>query len=516
MPIVHLVVHVHNSRGDPVLDASVRVDFGTRTSPQVVPLTQPDPVFPTFETTFLAEPPQIRVLVDHRTAFPIEQDLLVTYGKTPVLKTQSTDLSTTLPRDIQLHHLGGHSRDGQVGWNLEVFITLTSVKDAKQEIKNETGSDAPTPDARLVMKLATPVLAAPPGFFNGAPVEVGANPQGELFWLQRRETPRLVGMWVPKAILDEVKKWPGTGDPRALPFHLFFHPSIPAGKDFAKSYPFSEPYVTLVRRYMLLPFVGPPKPIENNKSMIHQSVAAGKDTIIVFPAGSQKDQFSAAFLRQSSVHLLLHDLMYFLQRTQGVPLPVVVNPVAQLTMSAFSAGIRFLATVLEGRTARQGGDDFFFNRLLKEVYVLDGVFSGRGGAAELQTFTNSLKTWFRGGADGRVIRVYSQHDDWLTNLSAQIGAVTLTGRNGAREHGGAPSASAVLMPTEFLHQFMISKDPNFDTVLDTAVRRILALNLPATRGKTFDGLKRETLYAFAHHLIAGWFLGHALSLSKIK
>lgn len=510
MPIVHLVVHVHNSRGDALTNATVSVDFSGAGTGQPAAASRPDPKFATFEVLFPTEPPKIRLLVDHPSGFSVEQEMSVTYGKTPALSIDPAK------RDVQIHHFGQHSRDGQTGWNLEVFVTMTSVRDAKQTIQNETGRAAPFQDSRTVMKVPTPILAAAPAFFGSSLAEATVDPPGELFWLERREVPRLVAMWVPKPILDEVKKWPGAGDARALPVHLFFHPNIPADKAWRGSYPFSTVYIDLVARYMLLPFVlpVPPNIFQPNKALVHQATVSGKSTIVVLPVGSQREQFGTAFLKQSSVHLLLHDLVYFLQRRLGVPMPVVINPVAQLTVSAFSAGIRFLAQVLEGREAKKGGDDTFFNRVLKEVYVFDGVFSGPSGAAELGTFTDALRAWFRGGSEGRVLRVYTQHDEWLTKLAAQIGAVTVSGRDGAREHSGAASASAALMTREFFHQFVLSKNSNWDVIVEGAARQ--ALKLPENKGKTLDDMKKHILYNFAHQLIPGWFLEHALSVSKIS
>jgi hypothetical protein len=189
--------------------------------------------------------------------------------------------------------------------------------------------------------------------------------------------------------------------------------------------------------------------------MVHQHVDGGEKIVFIFPVGKQKEGMGT-LNTQSRMLRLLQEVNYWVQRMDGVAISLA--PVGRFALSGFSAGIRFLASVL-----MSAKNPRFFDNLLKEVYSFDGAFdvqvlgpdgkpTGRvvQSTSETVNFCSALKAWLvRGGAAGdRAIRVYTQRNLWFDQLKDVIsGATSATGPENAKEVE-SPSSSVLFVPAD--------------------------------------------------------------------
>ncbi len=126
--------------------------------------------------------------------------------------------------------------------------------------------------------------------------------------------------------------------------------------------------------------------------MVHQNIADLPKVFFVFPVGSPTQQMGN-LNTQSSLLRLLQEINYWIQRMRGASFPL--QPVGSTALSCFSARVRFLGSILMGPKNAP-----FYDKILKHIYVIDGVFAGARGKAETANFCNALKTWHRGGDAG--------------------------------------------------------------------------------------------------------------------
>lgn len=429
---------------------------------------------------------RVAIVVEHPGFFDAVQNMTLTQTGTPTLAFDGAQA-------LNVRNLHNHSRDGG-GFNVEVFVVLGQLRDASGIVDGVKANPGPgrralivQPAPRDVVDFDGPILTPVDNPAGAPPAKsqlLTASPRGKLFFAERTTPPRLI------AIYDPVKKFPfvdnkNEGSPQAVPinYHLFFHPNIPA--TFTDPYPNSFSYIDLLDRYMLQPHKW-----DIGKAMVPQHTAAGEKCVFIFPVGGKTESFGN-LNSQASVLRLLAEVNYFIQRMDGVPFPL--QPVGDLALSGFSAGIRLVSSVLtQGRVER------FNNRILRDVYCFDGVFATRdkSGKEIVDTpstlaFCAALRGWFRGGDQGRSLRVYSQSSIWLDQLKdAAPGTTIRNGRDGAREADSARS-TILFTPSAFW-----DKAP--------AVIRDIAVSPNPTE-----------LFKSVHQFIPAFFMEHALKRSAM-
>jgi len=269
-----------------------------------------------------------------------------------------------------------------------------------------------------------------------------------------------------------------------LDYHLFFHPFIPG--TFSPTYPFDVDYVDLIFRYLLAPLSTPAGLNPSGKQMVHQHEAVGQKAIFLFPVGSPKKQMGTLNTQANTLRLL-QEVNYWIQRMDGVPFPL--QPVGKFAMSCFSAGVRFLNAVLNGKRLPH-----FYDQILKEVYLFDPVFAPdirqsmttaeiaaakRVARRETAAFNRGLLRWWRTGQDNRSFRIYTQSSSYWDDLNGSTISPTLTiGPSNAKESEAART-TILFAPAD---NFWKSIDPALD-------------------------------YGFVHQLIPALFMEHAMSLN---
>lgn len=436
----------------------------------------------------IAVPPaatRVGVVVEHPAFFDAVQNLTLNQTGTPTLAFDGAQA-------LNIRNLQNHSRDGG-GFNVEVFVVLGQLRDASSDVNKVKANPGPgrrtlvvQPAPREVVDFDGPILT--PIDNPGAPPAksqlLTASPRGKLLFAERITPPRLI------AIYDPIKKFPfldnkNEGSPQQLPinYHLFFHPNIPG--TFTDPYPNSFSYIDLFDRYMLQPHKW-----DIGKAMVPQHTAAGEKCVFIFPVGGKTEAFGDLNSQASALRLLA-EVNYFIQRMDNVPIPL--QPIGNLALSGFSAGIRPVNSVLtQGRVAR------FNDVILKDVYCFDGVFASRDKDGRefvdipaTLAFCSALRGWFRGGDQGRSLRVYSQNSIWLDQLKdAAPGSTVRQGRDGAREADSARS-TVLFTPSTFW-----DKAP--------AVIRDIAVSPNPSE-----------LYKSVHQFIPAFFMEHALKRSAM-
>lgn len=378
--------------------------------------------------------------------FPVQQDLLLTTTARPAALTFDG------AQDINVRNIDRHSRDsGDI--NFDIYVVPGELRDASSSIPpilaqapplfpapNPSGQRRPAIPAPIldpgrvqnVVDLAAIILSTPTNPAAGQHKQVTAKLAGKLFFVERTSTPQLLAVYVPDGLgfLKQFSTTTNAPVPRA--YHLFFHPSIP--DHFTTPYPFSYSYVDLIARYLRAE-----QHWAIGKELMYQHEAATKRCILVFPVGAKGTGFGT-LATQRNVLKLLQELNYWIQRMVGVAVPSQPKPVAHLAVSGFSAGIRQVLGVLSQDRVAAFNDD-----VLREVYSFDGIFVTRDAnrkevldVPSTDACCAAMRTWFRGGQNGRALRVYTQGKIWFDRLKDVFpGATFVQGRDGALEMSSA-------------------------------------------------------------------------------
>jgi len=405
----------------------------------------------------------IEITVADKGFFPATQKLKMNAGKLPTLAFDG-------PQAINVRDLEAHTRGNDS--NVVVNVVLGQLKDARAKVEAVFAKGritTITPSAHPMRDLAETMLdSSGKGWhrFKHA-VSPGTDPDGKMFFLERPKVPKLVAVYVPD---DRFKTFQRDGKSpvsEAVPYHVFFHPATSA---FKGVYPFARDYVDMISRYMLREqgFVG-------NQAMVNQHVVAGKRPVFVFPVGSPSLGFGKV-PRQADLLRLLQEANYILQRMDGIAYPV--QPVGFCAASAFSQGCDALKTMLDNSFPE------FDTNHLREIYGLD-LFR-----KDVPRMCKSLATWFRGGADKRKLRIYTQNFTWRNEIRPRIPAGTITTDSTATEDE-TPSSTVLLTPLTFWEEIK-SEEP------------------PAAFG-TFDDVPTD--FFKVHHMHPALFMTHALKLS---
>lgn len=290
-------------------------------------------------------------------------------------------------------------------------------------------------------------------------------------FLERPTVPKLVAVYLPDNRLKTFQRDGTSPISAGIPYHVFFHPST---RNFKGVYPFARDYVDMISRYLLRE-----QSFNGNKAMVNQHVVAGKRPVFVFPVGSPTLGFGS-IPRQASLLRLLQEVNYILQRMDGIAYPV--HPVGFCAASAFSQGCDALKTMLDTPFPE------FDAAHLREIYGLD-LFRQK----DVDAMCKSLGRWFRGGADERKLRIYTQELNWRAAMRANIPSGTVTkGRSGATEDE-TPSSTLFCGPRD---------------VFWAAMKREVT-NQPFG---VFDDVPAE--YYSVHAMHPALFMTHALKLSS--
>jgi hypothetical protein len=296
--------------------------------------------------------------------------------------------------------------------------------------------------------LRTDADAANGNLFNCT--QFSGDGSGTGFFLVRPTLPKLVAIWVPKGLT-----LPPAG---SVGFHTFLHPdtltdSFPTDQG-TWAYPKRWPYSSLVSRYLY------PDMCLVYAHQLAGATAAGK-TVLVFPVGMGGMQWGNKFLTFDFQHRLLQEISFFLQRKDGAVAWKDLNwTVGPSALSGFSAGVRFVNAIFSSFVSGQGTQraQSYYDTVLKEVYLFDGVVGKVGGSSGFQS---KLLAWYRSGADNRVIRSYSQSSEWnaLVNTVA-AGGTRNTMLDGWEQH--APSGSVVYVPLDKIWKIHQNPPPPHD------------------------------------------------------
>ena len=419
--ICYLVVKVWYVNYSTVSSAVVKAVMGGSSSP--IQLTF-QPVTGAYEMPLPSDDLSITVTVSLTAEFwPVEQKLRLKPGSP--LPFWDYDG----PQAINVVRTDKHRREGG-GCNVEVFVVLGQLRDAFSQVKSiaDASGISLIPQSLAVTRCDTPMLN-PSGTGWGrlhSHSQPGVTPVGKFRIAERTKAPRLIAIYDPTTKWHNVSGSSTAPEDVPIPYHLFFHPFI--NPPFSRTYPFHAHYVDLFARYMLMPW-------SQGKAMVHQHEVTGKKGVFIFPVGSPTEQMGTLNSQTNALNLF-EETNFWIQRMDGVSFPQ--QPVGKLAMSCFSAGVRFLAAAfLNGKTPR------FHDSLLREMYFFDPVFAGTGGDTERQNFNRAMIKWHRSGADNRVFRVYTQSNDWFTDLIGDLpGASPTTGPENAKE---ADHASGTLL-----------------------------------------------------------------------
>ena len=401
----------------------------------------------------------------------INQYITFNAGKLPTLAFDG--LHAINVRDLEAHTRGDDS-------NVVVNVVLGQLRDARAQVEAVFAAagdiETITPSARLIRDLGATMLA--PGGkgwdrFKHV-VSQGVVPDGKMFFLERPTVPKLVAVYVP-ANRFKIFQRDGTSPVSVpIPYHVFFHPTT-AG--FEGVYPFARDYIDIVSRYMLRD-----QDFGGNHAMVNQHMIAGKRPVFVFPVGSPAAGFGS-IPRQAPLLRLLQEVNYILQRMDAIAYPT--HPVGFCAASAYSQGCDALKTMLDSPFAE------FDNNHLREIYGFDLFRQNDVGAV-----CRRLGKWFRGGADKRKLRIYTQDFKWRTGIRANTPAGTVTTGPGSATEDEAASSTLLFNPVG-----------TFWTGMKREVTR------PHPFGH-FDDVPAD--FFQVHHMHPSLFMTHALKLSSFS
>jgi hypothetical protein len=293
------------------------------------------------------------------------------------------------------------------------------------------------------------------GFANVfQPTTTSGDTTGTALFLMRPTLPKLVCVWLP----------PGLSNPPTSPvsFHTFLHPdTVPAfypgdqgswtyppyvPKDTTAHYPPAGTWVYPFRFDYAWNYIG--WYMYEGKGLVPAHQLAQKQTVFVMPIGYVGGQWGTSLLSWDGQHRLLQEINFFLQR--GLPDPSAAVSLSKLqdvgpsALSGFSAGGKFMRmTFSQPKTSQRAKT--YFDSVLKEIYLFDCVADSTGASVS-SGFQGQLTTWYRNGADQRIIRSYSQSPEWNGLASTVVPSPTTqqTFLDGSEKYGS--SGSIVYVP----------------------------------------------------------------------
>lgn len=300
-------------------------------------------------------------------------------------------------------------------FHIELHVVLGQLRDkteAVHAISAAAGQPMVLPPVTIPI-LNTPFLIpkpTPSSMFAGNSKSV--TPLGPVLFAERTTVPRLIAIAHPgfnNPINNRQNAVP-------LPYHLFFHPFFDDNFN-EPDYPFGPGYIDVAFRYL---FEGPPLPPNSpkfpNARLAYQNVASFPSNILIFPIASQTEKMGT-LTTQDEVLRLLQEVNYWVQRMRGVPYPL--QPVGRSALSSFSGGTNHLNTILGSQKSPD-----FYDRILRNVYLFDGVVDG--GQTAWNSFAGRVLAWLRGGANGRSLHVYTQYPGRVEPFMSAMGQMQPT------------------------------------------------------------------------------------------
>ncbi len=494
MPIPYIMIRVRDAFGLPVRNAKVSVTLNDKDE---FTLHESNDAQGVYEQQVFG--PKLTVKVSAGDCFRLTQDLTLTQSLTPPAVTSAFSGG----QQESSHYLSSYSRGESTNFNVELQVVMSHLRNFPSTITRNLLPNS-------IPHFGAPILLSGAAGFNVT--EASLSGQGQVFLAERSQAPKMIAIFVPQSLVDKIKALKSENTLQ-LPFHVMFHPSIPP--EYPEDYPFGQKYLDLMDRYLLSNNAPHPAYPFNDrfgffsKFLALQSNAGSKPCVMVLPIGGRDEQMGT-LNTMSAMHLLLHEIRYFLLRQLNVKRPLLDANVGAAAVSGFSAGIRFA-----GALFANPNDTFFYNKVLKEVYSFDGSFVGPGGDTELSNFCDAVKRWFRGGAEDRALRVYTTNGAWGTHLSSVIGGTPTQGANGSSEAHG-PNGSMVIMPTAFWRAFFNTLDADFETKLTNEANLIAAERRKQNKPANPENIKGEIVWSHAHQFIPAKFLEHAKYLQKFE
>jgi hypothetical protein len=462
---VFLVVRALDVNVAPPAGAKVRVGFD-----HGPPLPVPETRTGEFEVQIPQTASSIRIVVSQAGAWDTVQDLSYTGVPLPTVAWAGAQA-------LGARSFEAHSRSGG-DFVVIVQMVAMQLRDAQASVDAAVTAGGITymkPQPHVIRDLDDKEILDKKGkgWNQLRHVETGGVlPTGKLYFAERQTVPKLFAIYRPHrmARVFQVDRQSPVHVP--IPFHLFFHPVVPATTD---EYPYGRSYVDRIARYCVYPQIW-----NIGKAMVNQHHHSPDPCVFVFPVGKAIDWFGT-LAHQSNLMRFFEEAAYFVQRMDNVSIPM--QPVGRCAISAFSAGAEQLWTMF-------GHPDARFERHLREVYAFDPYLPGREAA-----LCKKIGTWFQNGADERCFRMYTQSDTWWTHAIAQLTAPTLTkGPENAQE---AETSSATVLHVPFA---------TFWDALGAAIPK------PWPEG-TIDLPPRD--WDAAHQLIPALFMSHARKKGRL-
>ncbi len=480
---IFLVVKVTDVNYNPLNGCTINVDF-VGIGNQV---PQPAGTDGTFEVQIPDQADIISVTVEKRPSFfPANQHVKIVRGT----GSQNPSLIFTGNgfQELNTIKVGGNSRGGG-DFNLEIYFALGQLVNARSDVEAVKRAAEKTPSKILGLDaFICPVIDFTGLTVVNSSARTGWNllvqtaipsvaPAGFMMYARRVEIPQLIGIWVPGGVTFSRQR--NNVDPATKPlnFHIFYHPSPGV---LSGSYPFSFAFVDLICRYLFYY-----RPL--HKSMVNQHFATEVNNIFIFPVGDPSG-WNGALGGQDSLLRLLQELAFFVQRMDGIPIPL--QKVGKCAVSGFSAAGPFVNQAMTLQNAH------FDQNVLREIYAFDLR------QVDPQTFANSLAAWRKRNAakdqEPRKFRIYTTDDSWFDpNANVDRTAATFTGLAGSRESAGINS-SVVLLPL----QFWASLNPN-----------VPGDGLPADK-TSYQIFSPD--FKSVHQMMPALFMQHALKNSQFK
>jgi hypothetical protein len=352
--------------------------------------------------------------ISTRGMWPVNQPLVI---------KEDDHLDFDGDRDFGAAPLFSHST-GQPGrWRHLLHSAMTLLRDGASDRRNHGCPDLPAYSHNLLAFDGASVLTTSGRGLSRLAGRVVPNvpshataDSGDVLFLKSITGATLPGSSsvVPELTAAYVPKGLDLAQP--VPIHLFFSPNT-ANKH--GDYPYGPEFTAMIDNYL----------VSGGKRFLNQLNASQKQCVFVFPLAPREGQF-AGLMPASRLRRFLLEVVYCLHRVvAGVRFPFVEPRISICTLSAFSAGALPLVEVM--KTSMHGE----FPELL-ECYSLDGV-----GKELSPTFD----AWWRGGAGGRTVRMYSSQ---LPDAHPSF-ASAVTMRSGQAWESSRPSATYTYTPLEF-------------------------------------------------------------------
>ncbi len=340
------------------------------------------------------------VLVSKKGFWDGAQDLTLTLGTPPSIAWNGAQ--TLAARNFE-----AHSRTGP-DFNLVVNMVVMQLRDAKASVDavvSAGGMSYLTPQGHVIRDLDDRILdPSGKGWDQLKHSKTGGvKPTGKVYFAERGHTPKLFAIYRPNGMARSFQVDGGNPQHLPIPFHLFFHPHIPA--HFGETpYPFGTKYIDLIARYLFYPQV-----FNIGKAMVNQHHLSPDPCVFAFPVGHIREWFGE-LAKQTNLLRFFQEAAYFLQRMDGVSYPM--QGVGRCAISAFSAGAEQLKIMMDT-------PDAAFLEQLREIYAFDPYLPGNEFS-----LCNAFGAWLQKGADDRKLRMYTQNPSWYGFAKQQLPSAT--------------------------------------------------------------------------------------------